>query len=110
MVDWMLTGGLAVVIAIFVYQQAMPVPGARTAQQASVAPPAPGGISIAVLPFANLSGDAAQEFFSDGMTEEITSALAKVQSLAWSRALRRSSSRARRRICAPSGRLWARAI
>ena len=29
-----------------------------------------------VLPFANLSGDAAQEFFSDGMTEEIAAALA----------------------------------
>ena len=39
------------------------------------------GISIAVLPFANLSGDASQEFFSDGMTEEITAALAKVPDL-----------------------------
>src|SRR6185436_19043041 len=38
-------------------------------------------ISLAVLPFANLSGDANQEFFSDGMTEEITSALAKVPDL-----------------------------
>src|SRR5258705_6383700 len=43
--------------------------------------PAPAGLSIAVLPFVNLSGDASQEFFSDGMTEEITSALAKVQNL-----------------------------
>jgi TolB-like protein len=42
---------------------------------------APGTISIAVLPFVNLSSDPEQEFFSDGMTEEITSALAKVQSL-----------------------------
>jgi TolB-like protein len=38
-------------------------------------------ISIAVLPFANVSGDAAQEFFSDGMTDEIIAALAKVPSL-----------------------------
>ena len=38
-------------------------------------------ISIAVLPFLNLSGDADQEFFSDGMTEEITSALAMVPDL-----------------------------
>ena len=36
MVDWMLTGALAVVIAIFVYQQFAPSPGART-QQAGVA-------------------------------------------------------------------------
>ena len=39
------------------------------------------GISLAVLPFANLSGDTSQEFFSDGMTEEITSALTKIPDL-----------------------------
>ena len=39
------------------------------------------GISIAVLPFLNLAGDPREEFFSDGMTEEITSALAKIPSL-----------------------------
>jgi TolB-like protein len=38
-------------------------------------------ISIAVLPFTNLSSDKEQEFFSDGMTEEITAALAKVPDL-----------------------------
>jgi TolB-like protein/DNA-binding SARP family transcriptional activator len=38
-------------------------------------------IAIVVLPFANLSGDVSQEFFSDGMTEELTTALAKVPSL-----------------------------
>jgi TolB-like protein/tetratricopeptide (TPR) repeat protein len=38
-------------------------------------------ISIAVLPFVNLSSDKEQEFFSDGMTEEITAALAKVPDL-----------------------------
>jgi TolB-like protein/Flp pilus assembly protein TadD len=37
--------------------------------------------SIAVVPFANLSIDPAQEFFSDGMTDEIAAALAKVPSL-----------------------------
>jgi len=41
----------------------------------------PAGISVAVLPFLNLSSDKEQEFFSDGMTEEITSALAKVPGL-----------------------------
>src|SRR5262249_45165683 len=34
-----------------------------------------------VLPFANLSGDPGQDFFSDGTTEEITAALAKVPDL-----------------------------
>ena len=78
--DWALMGALVVVIALVSYQQLAPTTGARTAQQASVAP-TPGGISIAVLPFANVSGDAGQEFFSDGMTEEISAALANVKSL-----------------------------
>ena len=37
--------------------------------------------SIAVLPFANMSGDAEQEYFSDGITEEIITALSKVPGL-----------------------------
>lgn len=38
--------------------------------------------SVAVLPFKNLSGDAEQEYFSDGITEDITNALSKYRSLA----------------------------
>jgi TolB-like protein/DNA-binding SARP family transcriptional activator len=37
--------------------------------------------AVAVLPFENLSGDPSQQFFSDGMTEEISAALAKVPGL-----------------------------
>ncbi len=37
--------------------------------------------SIAVLPFVNLSSDAENEYFSDGITEEILNALAKVDNL-----------------------------
>jgi TolB-like protein/Tfp pilus assembly protein PilF len=37
--------------------------------------------SIAVLPFHNLSGDSEQEFFADGITEEILNALASIQGL-----------------------------
>jgi adenylate cyclase len=37
--------------------------------------------SIAVLPFVNMSGDPQQEFFSDGLTEDIITALSKVQRL-----------------------------
>jgi adenylate cyclase len=33
--------------------------------------------ALAVLPFANLSGDAAQDYFADGITEEIITALAR---------------------------------
>jgi serine/threonine protein kinase/tetratricopeptide (TPR) repeat protein len=42
----------------------------------------PGRIeSLAVLPLANLSGDPQQEYFADGMTEELITALAKVSAL-----------------------------
>jgi TolB-like protein/Tfp pilus assembly protein PilF len=37
--------------------------------------------SIAVLPLENLSGDAAQDYFSDGMTEELIACLAQVRAL-----------------------------
>ena len=37
--------------------------------------------SIAVLPFINLSGDPEQEYFSDGLTDEIITALSKVPKL-----------------------------
>jgi serine/threonine-protein kinase len=39
------------------------------------------GESIAVLPFANLSGDPEAEYFSDGITEEIINALARIPGL-----------------------------
>jgi TolB-like protein/tetratricopeptide (TPR) repeat protein len=37
--------------------------------------------SIAVLPFANMSGDPEQEFFSDGVSEELLNVLARVKGL-----------------------------
>src|SRR5512139_3456009 len=43
--------------------------------------PLPDKPSIAVLPFANMSDDPKQEYFSDGMTEEIITALSKVPNL-----------------------------
>ena len=43
--------------------------------------PLPDKPSIAVLPFANMSGDPEQEYFSDGITEEIITALTKVPKL-----------------------------
>ena len=43
--------------------------------------PLPDKPSIAVLPFINMSEDPKQEFFSDGITEEITTALSKTPEL-----------------------------
>jgi adenylate cyclase len=39
----------------------------------------PSGPTIAVLPFANLSGDPGQDYFADGVTEDIIRALAQFQ-------------------------------
>ncbi len=39
-------------------------------------------VSICVLPFANMSGDAEQEYFSDGISEDIITDLSKVSALA----------------------------
>ncbi len=44
-------------------------------------PPLPDKPSIAVLPFANLSGDPEQEFFADGMAEDIITGLSRFRSL-----------------------------
>ena len=43
--------------------------------------PLPSKPSIAVMPFANLSGDPEQEYFADGMVVEITNALTRFKSL-----------------------------
>jgi TolB-like protein/tRNA A-37 threonylcarbamoyl transferase component Bud32/Flp pilus assembly protein TadD len=43
--------------------------------------PAAAGPSVAVLPFANLSGDQEQEYFSDGLAEEIINLLARIPGL-----------------------------
>jgi adenylate cyclase len=47
----------------------------------SAAPPLPDKPSIAVLPFQNMSGDPEQEYFADGMVEEIITALSRFKSL-----------------------------
>ena len=42
-------------------------------------PPVPDKPSIAVLPFKNMSGDAEQEYFADGMVEDIITALSRIK-------------------------------
>jgi len=51
--------------------------------------PLPYKPSIAVLPFANLSGDPEQEYFADGMVEEIITALSRIR---WLFVIARNSS------------------
>lgn len=60
---------------------ASPGTPAVVAEEAGVAEKAPDLRSIAVLPFVNMSSDQAQEWFSDGLTEEILNALARTPDL-----------------------------
>ena len=57
---------------------AAPPPAAGTSAASAFNPPPH---SIAVLPFANLSGDPGQDYFSDGLTEELLNSLAAVDGL-----------------------------
>jgi len=52
--------------------------GAEVAPATAFSPPPH---SIAVLPFVNLSGDKEQEYFSDGLTEELLNSLAEINEL-----------------------------
>jgi TolB-like protein/two-component SAPR family response regulator len=56
---------------------------------AAAEPPLPSRPSIAVLPFVNLSGDPEQEYFADGMVEEIITALSRMR---WLMVIARNSS------------------
>jgi DNA-binding winged helix-turn-helix (wHTH) protein len=53
--------------------------GAVSRAPAAATRPLPHKPSIAVLPFTNMSGDPEQEYFADGMVEEIITALSRVR-------------------------------
>lgn len=59
----------------------VPATSAATHHPLASAAPSADDKSIAVLPFANMSADAENEYFSDGMTEEIINALVQVPDL-----------------------------
>ncbi|MGV7223769.1 MAG: adenylate/guanylate cyclase domain-containing protein [Nitrospinales bacterium] len=65
------------VVATLVYQKKT-APEFEPASIEKMAYQLPDKPSIAVLPFDNLSGDPEQEYFSDGLTEEIITAFSKV--------------------------------
>jgi TolB-like protein/class 3 adenylate cyclase len=64
---------------------AQPKPAMSVESKSEEKPPARPGLSdkpsIAVLPFANMSGDTEQEYFADGISEDIITALSKLSQL-----------------------------
>ena len=73
-------GGAAAAPGI-VYFFARPGTVGSSPDRAAVAPASAANPSIAVLPLVNLSSDKEQEYFSDGLTEELLNLLAKVPGL-----------------------------
>jgi len=77
--------GLALVAAVLLFVQHLSLrPPTITASIPSSQSPAltlPDKPSIAVLPFANMSGDRDQEYFSDGITDDLTTAISRIPDL-----------------------------
>jgi len=72
---------LVVVLTVGVWQFLARRPTLEPASAEKMAYPLPNKPSIAVLPFTNLSDDPKQEYFSDGITENIIMALSKTPKL-----------------------------
>ncbi len=81
----LILGTLAAVVVLIaagaVWQFVLAPKKVEKADPKKMVHPLPDKPSIAVLPFVNMSGDPQQEFFSDGLTEDLITALSKVPNL-----------------------------
>lgn len=68
-------------VKVFRVILSLPSSAASAIVSQAIAPPLQAKPSVAVLPFTNMSGDAEQEYFADGITEDIITDLSKVSGL-----------------------------
>ena len=68
-------------IRAYVAGRLVDTPSAAAFANASKSLPLPDKPSIAVLPFQNMSGDPEQEYFADGIAEDVLTTLSKIQEL-----------------------------
>jgi len=78
--NYLMTGALAVLLTVVVVDKYV-LDDAAPASASAPTAPATADKSIAVLPFVNLSSDQEQEYFSDGLSEEILNQLAQIGEL-----------------------------
>src|SRR5256886_6044725 len=79
--DRMIIVVLVLALAYFAFDKFVLTPKREAARVAAESTSAVDAHSIAVLPFVNMSGDAANEYFSDGISEEILNVLARTPEL-----------------------------
>ncbi len=72
---------VAIVLGLAVTYRSGGGPASGDPASAAMRPPADNSLSVAVLVFTNQSGDAAQDYFADGLTEDITRALGRFKQL-----------------------------
>lgn len=77
--QWVLTMGVVATLIVLGVVGFSRVRASRAKREAGGAVTAPA--SVAVLPFLNLGGDSTKDYISDGLTEELTTALAEVPEL-----------------------------
>jgi adenylate cyclase len=77
----LLIGGIATILYFALPAFCNPQSAIRNQEAPPPALPLPDKPSIVILPFTNMSQDPEQEYFSDGLTEDLTSALSKLSSL-----------------------------